>query len=460
MAGQIQFGLGQFQSTSIAAAATTDLVTDVSTIRVRLEAGAGAIASFGPGVNKWRKVYVAAPVTIQHDASGDAGTIFCLTNDDIDAEAGDTFEVFSNSIGAWRVHSFQRGSGEALAAPSGYAQLDSPDFTGNPTAPTKGSSDNDTSIATTAFVHTAIDDLIAAAPGALNTLDELAAALGDDANFAATVATALADKLAKASNLSDLANAATSRTNLGVAIGSDVEAHTAFLSTLGALADYAAFRTAAGLVIGTDVQAYNPALAAFVGSTVWASRPSAASNTGMIILVTDVGVAGGSLWISDGVDWKPLGTVVIERSAVKQSIPNNALTTEQTYKTVTIPAGALGLNGGFFVDIGWTFTGSTNVKTMRARFNGTSGTQICSSAASSATFVLSRLKNTVRNRGVANSQIWPVANQQDNGTAGAAGVHVTNAVDTTAAVTVVITGQTATAGEVLDLEWYEVRLLP
>ncbi len=71
--------------------------------------------------------------------------------------------------------------------------------------------------ATRAYVLARIDALIAAAPGALDTLDELAAALGDDANFATTITTALATKAAKASNLSDLTNAATARTNLGVA---------------------------------------------------------------------------------------------------------------------------------------------------------------------------------------------------------------------------------------------------
>ena len=74
------------------------------------------------------------------------------------------------------------------------APLASPALTGNPTAPTQSAGNNSTRIATTAFVKAAIDALIASAPGALDTLDELAAALGDDANFAATVTTALAGK--------------------------------------------------------------------------------------------------------------------------------------------------------------------------------------------------------------------------------------------------------------------------
>lgn len=45
----------------------------------------------------------------------------------------------------------------------------------------------------TAEIQQAITDLIGGAPGALDTLNELAAALGDDANFAGTVANSLAD---------------------------------------------------------------------------------------------------------------------------------------------------------------------------------------------------------------------------------------------------------------------------
>jgi hypothetical protein len=49
--------------------------------------------------------------------------------------------------------------------------------------------------ATTSYVTTQINNLIAGAPGALDTLDELAAALGDDSNFATTVTNSIATKL-------------------------------------------------------------------------------------------------------------------------------------------------------------------------------------------------------------------------------------------------------------------------
>jgi hypothetical protein len=86
---------------------------------------------------------------------------------------------------------------------SAKATLVSPALTGTPTAPTAAAGTDTTQIATTAFVKKAVDDLVAAAPGALNTLDELAAALGDDANFATTVTNSLATK----ASTTDLNNA-------------------------------------------------------------------------------------------------------------------------------------------------------------------------------------------------------------------------------------------------------------
>lgn len=96
------------------------------------------------------------------------------------------------------------------------APLVSPALTGNPTAPTQAVGNNTTRIATTAFVTTAVSALIDAAPGTLDTLNEIAAALGDDPNFAATMTSGLAGKLTASNNLSDVTDAATARSNLGV----------------------------------------------------------------------------------------------------------------------------------------------------------------------------------------------------------------------------------------------------
>ncbi|WP_049067169.1 phage tail protein [Escherichia coli] len=74
------------------------------------------------------------------------------------------------------------------------APLSSPALTGTPTAPTAAQSVNNTQIATTAFVKSAIAGMVGSAPTALDTLNELAAALGNDPNFATTMLNALAGK--------------------------------------------------------------------------------------------------------------------------------------------------------------------------------------------------------------------------------------------------------------------------
>lgn len=75
-----------------------------------------------------------------------------------------------------------------------YAPLSSPALTGKPTAPTAAQTANDTQLANTAFVKAAIAALVASSPEALDTLKELAAALGNDPNFATTMTNALAGK--------------------------------------------------------------------------------------------------------------------------------------------------------------------------------------------------------------------------------------------------------------------------
>ena len=90
------------------------------------------------------------------------------------ATAGATYETISNV---------------QLKAP-----LASPALTGVPTAPTATAGTSTTQVATTAFVGTAVSNLVASAPAALDTLNELATALGNDASFSTTITNALAAK--------------------------------------------------------------------------------------------------------------------------------------------------------------------------------------------------------------------------------------------------------------------------
>jgi len=85
---------------------------------------------------------------------------------------------------------------DALALKSNIA---GPTFTGTPAAPTASAGTNTTQLATTAFVTTGIANIVDSSPGALNTLNELAAALGDDANFSTTITNSIALKAPLAS---------------------------------------------------------------------------------------------------------------------------------------------------------------------------------------------------------------------------------------------------------------------
>lgn len=149
-------------------------------------------------------------ITLGGDLSGSA-TITNLGNTTITATVADDS------------HNHVIGNVDGLqAALDLKATLASPTLTGTPAAPTAAANTNTTQVATTAYVQTEITDLIGGAPGALDTLNELAAAIGDDASYAATITTALGTKVAKTSNqaLSSAADAMTiSGTTLTLARG-------------------------------------------------------------------------------------------------------------------------------------------------------------------------------------------------------------------------------------------------
>ncbi len=100
-----------------------------------------------------------------------------------------------------------------------YATKASPTFTGTPTAPTPAANDNSKKLVTTEFVARAIAALAGTAPETLDTLKELADALGNDPNFATTVLNKLAEKLAKDQNGADIPDKAAFLQNLGLGEG-------------------------------------------------------------------------------------------------------------------------------------------------------------------------------------------------------------------------------------------------
>lgn len=143
---------------------------------------------------------------------------------------------------------------------------------------------------------------------------------------------------------------------------------------------------------------------------------------------------------------------VLGASAVAVSGP--ADTNENILATITIPAGAMGLNGILRVYSNWSFTNSANNKIMRVRLGGIGGTAYFQTTQTTQAWYADF--RIISNRGVANSQVGPQNSAQFGSGSGSP---ATSAIDTSAATTLVITGQKASAGDTLTLESYLVELI-
>jgi hypothetical protein len=159
------------------------------------------------------------------------------------------------------------------------------------TATTQAASDNSTKLATTAYVTTAIGNLNDSAPTALNTLNELAAALGDDANFSATITTSLASKLPLAGGTM------TGDIVLSGAPSSGLHPAT---KTYTDTADALKLNLSGGTLTGDLILNTTTALKIPVGTT--GQRPSAA--TGQIRWNT----TDGAIEVYNGTAWTAVGT--------------------------------------------------------------------------------------------------------------------------------------------------------
>ncbi len=186
-------GLTSVTSTSFVGELTGNASTATKLKTARAIALTGAVtgtANFdGSGNISIATAHTADPViTLTGDVSG-SGTMTNLGNVSITATVADDS------------HNHVIGNIDGLDTTLGLkAPLTSPALTGIPTAPTANTSTNTTQIATTAFVSTAISNLVGSSPETLDTLNELATALGNDPNFATTVTTSIglkADKTIK-----------------------------------------------------------------------------------------------------------------------------------------------------------------------------------------------------------------------------------------------------------------------
>lgn len=115
------------------------------------------------------------------------------------------------------------------------ANKHSPNFTGKPSSPTPPKDSNDTSISTTAWVRDAIAELVGSSPETLNTLAELAEALGNDPNFATTITGELAQKQPLSPLLTAIAAVTTAANKLMYFTGSNKVGLTDFTETARSL---------------------------------------------------------------------------------------------------------------------------------------------------------------------------------------------------------------------------------
>ena len=195
-----------YVTSQLSAADNTDEITEGSTNLYFTTARARSAISAGTGISITDG---AISSTVTEYADSDAREAISITD-----AGGDGSLSYNNTTGVItytgpsasdvRAH-FSAGTGIAIT--NGSVAVDS-------TIATKTYADN--------AATTAVANVIDTAPEALNTLNELAAALGDDANFATTVTTSIGTKLDSSAvsafglTLVDDVDAAAARTTLGL----------------------------------------------------------------------------------------------------------------------------------------------------------------------------------------------------------------------------------------------------
>lgn len=124
---------------------------------------------------------------------------------------------------------------------------------------------------------------------------------------------------------------------------------------------------------------------------------------------------------------------------------------------ITVPAGSIGPNGDLQIFTSWNFTNSAGTKALRVRYSGTAGTQFMSSTGLT-TQLGARALTEIQNRGLTNSQYGSTGFGATQSGSVISAIVAQSAVDTTAATTVVFSGQRNTATDNIILEAFKIDL--
>lgn len=142
---------------------------------------------------------------------------------------------------------------------------------------------------------------------------------------------------------------------------------------------------------------------------------------------------------------------VLAQSGVAVSHTGNI--TETTLATITLPAGSMGANGQVVIETLWSYTNSANNKTLKAKLGASTFMDL-----TVTTTALTQFRTRIANRSASSQVGFAAAAGSPFGNSGSA--LVTSAIDTTAAQTVTLTAQLASAAETITLESYIVQVFP
>lgn len=193
----------------------------------------------------------------------------------------------------------------------------------------------------------------------------------------------------------------------------------------------------------------------------WATKPAAnAWPVGEPIYISDI--AGGSLWYSNGAGWVPISGAVL-LVAGEPALNHTGDLVDQTLAgatnriTVPLPADMPGPHGTVRLETFWSYTNSGNIKTLRVRFGGTSGTSF--QLPQPTTTATAQILCIIRNAASKSAQIG-FAPSSSNAFVTSTSAITTAAIDTSAAQDILIGGQLSNVGEFIKLEAYRVWVEP